>query len=456
MEGSSPTLFSLLIQQRGWTDPHVFARRYASAARELSVAEGPPSLATARVEVRQFNRWLRGDLKGQPRREARRILEHLFRPTPVDALFKPPALSPSVTTGPADSAGAGDAAGMDHAFPGEDMVMAAAEESADFAARFEGSNVGPATLEQLEADIRRIVSTYPNRPVQSLFAEVRRLRNRTFELLEGHQRPDQTVDLYLAAGTLCGVLANASFDLGRYEAAETQARTAFLCGEAAGHNGLRAWVRGLQALMAYWDGRPEAAVRLAEAGSQYVPEHGTAAIRLASIKARSHGQLQQSPEALAALLEADRLRDSVSEDVLPGMMAFPLGKQLYCASTTQLWLGGTAGLSNAEAMAEQAVADFNSAPAGQVRLGELSLARMDLAVARMGRGDLEGAAIEVHEVIQVNGQRRIESVRKRLGQFGRQLTAHPGGHSPMGIGLREALISHQERLARELPPGGPT
>ncbi|MGZ9928314.1 hypothetical protein ACXNSR_00300 [Streptomyces sp. NC-S4] len=154
-------------------------------------------------------------------------------------------------------------------------MTAAAEESADFAARVEASNVGPHTMEQLEADLRRIVTTYPNRPVGPLVEEVRALRDRVFEKLEGRQTPSQTRDLYMAAGVFCGVLANASFDPGRYSAAETQARTAHMCGELAGHNGLRVWVRGLQALIAYWDGRPADAVRLAEAGRGLVPEEGT-------------------------------------------------------------------------------------------------------------------------------------------------------------------------------------
>lgn len=35
-------------------------------------------------------------------------------------------------------------------------------------------------------------------------------------------------------------------------AAMLQARTAFFCAEQADHNGLRAWLRGLRSLVAYW------------------------------------------------------------------------------------------------------------------------------------------------------------------------------------------------------------
>lgn len=71
----------------------------------------------------------------------------------------------------------------------------------------EQSNVGPHTLDQFRADLARIATTYPNRPVYPVFVELRELRNRAFELLEGRQYPEQSRELYLVAGVLCGMLA---------------------------------------------------------------------------------------------------------------------------------------------------------------------------------------------------------------------------------------------------------
>lgn len=105
----------------------------------------------------------------------------------------------------------------------------AAAESARFGQFAEQSNVGPHTLEQFRADLARIATSYPHRPIYPMFVELCALRNRAFELLEGRQHPEQGRELYLVAGVLRGVLANASFDLGWLQAAETQARTAFLC-----------------------------------------------------------------------------------------------------------------------------------------------------------------------------------------------------------------------------------
>lgn len=447
-----PPLFQVLVQQKGWQDHEVFKKRYRQAARELADLEGPASLATSPPpEKRQFIRWMQGEVRTVPRSEARRILQYMFPGVRLGSIFHP------VGAGPCSSElqDAGEC-GREGEFEsdGEDVVTMAANESARFVARAEGSNVGPHTMEQLEADIRRIVTTYPNRPVGPLFREVRALRNRAFEFLEGRQPPQLTRDLYLAAGVLCGVLANASFDLGRYDAAETQARSAFMCGELAGHNGLRSWVRGLQALIAYWDGRPRDAVRLAEAGDDFTPEQGTSHIRLTSIKARAYGQLQLTEDAVAALRSADTLREQATTDDGPlgGMMAFPREKQLY-ASTTHLWLSGGDHLGKAEACAGEAVSVFEAAPPEQRRLGELSLARMDLALARLNRGDAHGAALQVYEMLSTDTRRRTESVRRRLGQFGRRLATHAAADSPSAVAVREAIAAHREHPA-ELPPGG--
>lgn len=453
MQQPGRTLFHILIDQRGWRDYQVFKRRYEQAARQLAELEGPRSLATATIEKRQFYRYAHGEVR-TPQTVARRVLEFMFPGIPAARLLGPvpSGQQPSQAQPTADRGSSVES----FEYGLEDVVTAAANESARFAAKAESSNVGPHTLEQLEADIRRIVDTYPNRPVGPLFREVRALRDRAFELLEGRQPPQYTRDLYVGAGVLCGVLANASFDLGRYDAAETQARSALLFGELAGHNGLRAWVRGLQALISYWDGRPTDAVRLAESGSAFTPESGTAHIRLESIKARAYGQLNRPSEALAALSAADQLRERLTEgDDLPGgMMAFPVEKQLFYASSTHLWLVDAQHLSDAEARAHEAVAMFQAAPPHRQRLGEMSLARMDLAMARLGSGDLDGAANQIHAVLATSARRRTESVDRRIGHFSRQLALHPGAGTPVAIGLRESIIAHQERTIAELPPGG--
>src|SRR6185437_4294166 len=305
------------------------------------------------VSTRQVGRWMAGDLDGLPHPAACRVLEQMLGES-AERLFGPPASATRAEIVRAEPVSVDSEVAEDVVRQRE--VMMAAAESARFGQFAEQSNVGPHTLEQFRADLVRIATTYPNRPVYPLFVELRALRNRAFELLEGRQYPAQSRELYLMAGALCGVLANASFDLGWLAAAETQARTAFLCAELAGSNGLRAWVRGTQSLVAYWDERPRAAVELAADGWRYVPETGTARVRLASIEARAHARLRDQRATENVLARAQQARDEVrAPDDPGGVFAFPLAKQSYCAATARLWLGGQGTYADAERDAAHAI-----------------------------------------------------------------------------------------------------
>jgi hypothetical protein len=338
--------------------------------------------------------------------------------------------------------------------PDEEISMAA-NEAARIAQFAEQTNVGPHTLEQFQADIRRIVTQYPNRPVYPLFVELRTLRSRAFEKLEGRQFPTQTRDLYLITGVLCGVLANTSFDLGRLDAAETQARTAFLCAELSGSNWLRAWIRGTQSLVAYWDDRPRAAVQLAEDGRQYIPELGTASVRLAAYEARAYGRMRDPRGVDTALgIAADARSAVVADDDPGGMMAFPEAKQSYLAASARLWLGEPAAAGQAERDAEHAVRTYEQDPPEQRRLGELNHARLDLATARLALGHLEGTAEQVRTVLDACTRRPIESVTRRLRQVGAVFDQPPYRNNRVAIDLRDEISAVAEHAPMPALPRG--
>lgn len=229
----------------------------------------------------------------------------------------------------------------------------------------------------------------------------------------------------MIAGVLCGVLANASFDLGYLPAATTQARTAFLCGELAGHNGLRCWVRGMQSLIAYWQGSLPEAVRLAREGWEFVPEHGTARVRAAALEARAAGRLGDKATAQDALRRAEQARAQVTgADTPGGMLAFPDSKQFFYTASAYLGLHGTAETltadswaARAEQAARTAIGLYETAPAGEQRLGELSLARLDLAAAHLERSEFDGAAQTIRTVLATTARRPTDSVLRRLRQL---------------------------------------
>jgi len=397
------TLLEALVRQRRWSHQD-FCNAYAAASAEIGLS--------LTISPQHVGRWFGGKLKGLPYPAQCRVLEHMFGVDVTRLFGSPDADRPG--TALARSGPSGN--GPEEYDPAEEISMAA-DESARFAQFAEQTNIGPHTLEQFAADIRRIVTVYPNRPVYPIFVEVRALRNRAFEKIEGRQFPDQTRDLYLATGLLCGILANASFDLGRLDAAETQARTAFLCAELAGSNWLRAWVRGTQSLIAYWDDRPRAAAELAASGRSYAAETGTAMVRLAAIEARAYGRMRDASGLDTALgLAADARDDVTGEDDPGGMMTFPEAKQSFYAATARLWLGGVEAAAQADRDAEYAVGAYEQDPPEQRRLGELNLARLDLAAARLAIGQIEGTAEQVRTVLEVCARRPTDSVTRRLRQ----------------------------------------
>ncbi|WP_052745507.1 hypothetical protein [Allosalinactinospora lopnorensis] len=276
--------------------------------------------------------------------------------------------------------------------------------------------VGAYTIDELTAAMYEVADAYPYSPVLPSLLRARELRDQAWRLQERCQRPNQLRDLHHIAGWLCAILANASFDLGSTASAQTHARVADLHGELIDDHGLRAWVAGLHALIAYWDGRPHDCVAYAESARRFHPTRGTTLVRAASIHARGLALLRRHDDVDAALHEAERLRDNAGED-LPGVIAFPHAKQLYWASSAHLGLGLSERAQAAENAAASAITLYEADPPQLRRDGELGHARLDYVTARLAGDEFDGIAEEVNTVLVSMRQRRIESVMRRLRQL---------------------------------------
>jgi len=413
-----------------------FQREYAATSRRLADAGQGKALT---VSHRQVRRWLAGDLDGLPHLSSRRVLDQMFG-EPAERLFGPPRPMPGTEIVPAPRQNVGPYHDEASTLALEREVAMAAAESARFAQFAGQSNAGPHTVEQFRADIDRIVANYGNRPVYPTFVEVRELRNRAFELLEGRQPPDKTRDLYLVAGLLCAILGEASHDLGHTSAATTQFRTAFLCAELAGHNALRCWVRAMQCMVAYWENRPRVAAELAADGWQYIPETGTARIHLASQEARAQARLRDHRCAKNALARAEQAREELRGDDYPGgSLTFPLAAQARMRGEVLLLLGGQPHYSDAERHASRAIELYEAEPPERRQLGSLCVAQLTLAAAQLAGDNLEGAATNIGNVLSVTVQRPSELVARRLGQLANALERPRFQTTTLALDLRDQL-----------------
>ncbi|MFF0528321.1 helix-turn-helix domain-containing protein [Nocardia amikacinitolerans] len=335
-----------------------------------------------------------------------------------------------------------------------DLIMAAAHEASEHAGRAESTNVGASTLEQLDADVTRIANEYVHIPPVPMMVEMLRVRRRVYRLLEGHQRPSDTSHLYLLAGTLSGLLANASTDLGYYDAAGEQARAAWAYAELCGHNGLRAWTRGMHALIEYWSERPRRAVLLAQSGQDFA-DSATAKVRLLNIEARIWSKIGSAADTDRCIRAADEARELAATDDLHdeigGVFGFPDAKAQYYAGATYIHLGQAEPALTAT---ERAIDLYSNGPSEKRSYGAEALARVDSAAAHLINGSLDGAAEALHPVLGLAEDKRIAQLEERLTGVRRRI-AQPAFRDATEARYLDERIEEfcGSTAAKGIPPG---
>lgn len=278
------------------------------------------------------------------------------------------------------------------------------------------------TVEQLWDEVRRLARGYNLRPLTDVFADARQARNHAARLIGRTHRPSQLADLHAVAGGACGVLANATFDMGYWDAAARFADSAFGYGELAGHDSLRAWALGMQGFVAHWQGRPADALRKLGEALELAPA-GTATVRLHSIAARTRGQLSDPDGVDRAVRAAEEARavDSRDElhDGIGGELGYEPARLHVSAATGYVRLGNGPA---AEEHAQRAVEMYESLPVADRAYYAEYGARVDLAAARVLRGDLASARHALLTVFALAPAQRVAGVLGRLDQV-RQLLA---------------------------------
>jgi tetratricopeptide (TPR) repeat protein len=341
--------------------------------------------------------------------------EHLY---PSD-----PAASSVLGRGPAPTAEpARVAAGLEHVAPAsppdvseyaslERQVAMSTRRATRFTSFAESRNAGPEAVAQLATEIGALAGDYIREPIVSIMGDLIEAQDTVFGLLEGQQRPTETVDLYTLASVVSALLAKASHDLGRAHDAMTQARTMYVCADNADHTGLQAWARGLQSLIAYWDGRTQEAIRYAEAGSLIATSlRGSVTAWLPALEARAWAQLGNEAEARAAIERARERRETILPDDLDnigGLLAFPLAKQHYYTAGALVFLDGSGADAEREA---QTALDMYRSQQVESSFSDIAGSWSELALARVQRDELAGAREALDPVLELAPARRIGGI----------------------------------------------
>jgi hypothetical protein len=341
-----------------------------------------------------------------------------------------------------------------HGDGGVDLIAAAAAEARGHADQAAVTGIGPGTVEQFAADVARLSRAYVSAPPLPLFAAMHRELALVQAALDRKAYPHQARELNFLAGALCGLMANASLDVGREEAAEDLARAAWTYGRIIDNGPLMAWARGTQALAAIWDQRYRDAARLAEDGLTHDPA-GTSAVRLHAILARALADCGESAQARAAMTAAlgvgehadpDELHDGVG-----GEFAFDEAKQSYYGAIALL---GADDPAAAERAASKAVGLYEAVPSRVRSYGCDALARVELAKAELMTGKLDDAAQALSSVLALDPARRISSLNQHLDACRDLLRAPAHRGSPAADELEKELASFSAASTALVLPGG--
>lgn len=370
-----------------------FVARFHRAAAEI----GEP----IHVSERQAKRWLGGE-SGVPRGAACRVLEHWWG-EPIGQLLGTPATRRAQRP-PLALSSAHRVATM------EGVIGLAADRAREFGVLAQAMSAEAVGL--IRDEVRELAIAGPRSPVTDRLGRLADAQDCAFRLLESRARPADARELYVLCGLACGMLAKASHGLGEPHAAMTQSRTAFICAEQAGHTGLMAWVRGVQSLMTYWDGRSIESVRLARHGTELARSSpGSVRVWLPICEARAQAQQGAASPAFAAVRSAEEAAQSVSADDLDQLadMFFcgPLRTTYYVADVLAWFAPHDPRTLD---HAERAVAGYADPTTREWSYGNQAGAHVMLALARTGRGDVDGAAEALAPVLQMPVEQRISGV----------------------------------------------
>ena len=440
-------------RSRHWTVPEM-ARRLARAAQDENV---PIARGGHDSLKRMIYQWEDENDKHVPGEHYQLLyVKALGLRSLEDLLVGPPGY-----TGPAGSSGLSVPSQRPAPVDIENLIMAVAGESADYASSEDGRSVAPLSVVHLTAELQRLARSYSAMPPLEFLGQARKLRDESRRLSERTRKPVQLADLHLVTGGACGLLAMASWDLGAWSAAIEQAHAAGIYGEIVGHRGLQAWAAGCEGLIVFWRGRPREAADVVASALEIAPR-GTARARLHCIAARAWAYLGAVDRVRSELAAADRAQDEAGDayreelhDEIGGEYGWDKARHAMCAATALLIAGDPAG---AAVRAREAIALHAAGHA----FGDLvsAKARADLACVELSGGGLDAAEDALNPVWGVApGFRRyplvgrLESASAALGAP-RYARSRPAADLVERIRVFSAESAPALAARGILPPGG--
>ncbi|MEY9841753.1 DNA-binding protein [Streptacidiphilus sp. EB103A] len=420
------TLLKRLVDELDW--------KWATADLEYQKASKVVTGQQLTIAEKTWRRWIHGQIVGMPNSDACRILEHMFgypahqllRPAPAGPLPVPP--------------------GAQQLAPDLKIEMEMCAQEAQQGANDASSAINDSSIDQVRADIDDLGRHYNSTAPYTVFQKARELRE-TLELWrERTQVPVQLQDITVQLGKTCMLLSQTAFDLGFLDQAAQMARTARVYGEASRFSPLLAFADGSLGTIAYFQQRPQEAVRHIQRAQTHPGVGDVGRRRLYAIEARAFAHLRDSDGSRRAV-EQSLVVDTGTVDDLHqpvGEFGFPEARLNMSHATSMLLLRDPV---QAERFAQQSLNLVSAMPAGEQSAPVRGGAAADLAMARLIAGDLDGAAAAIRTLLEVVTEQRVTGLLNRTHHVRRALTAPQFQGSQLATELGEQLEEFTRRSA---------
>ncbi|GAA2335860.1 hypothetical protein GCM10009854_09700 [Saccharopolyspora halophila] len=293
----------------------------------------------------------------------------------------------------------------------------------ELARRVEASDVGSATLVQLEEGFDRMAIAYPSAAPVELLPHVTGYLGYVSDLLDG---PNLSLSVHrrlVAAGAWCSLLAaTLHIDVGQNTAATARLDTAASLAREVGHEEVRAWVAETEAWRQLTAGNLHRAHDLTKSARAIAPAGSSIEVQAAAQQGRVLARLGDAEGTYRAVEAVNSLAADLpvlDADEREHHYRYDGTKRNAYTATTLSWLGDPAGAGHAENVIEQLRPQAGKPGRWPRRLAS---AYLDLALVQVKTGDVSAAAeaaltaMRTGSVVPSNHWRAAEVVRAVTGR----------------------------------------
>ncbi|WP_412519463.1 helix-turn-helix domain-containing protein [Actinomadura madurae] len=289
------------------------------------------------------------------------------------------------------------------------------------------------TIEGLARSTSSLAAAHTQVPAKRLLPQVLHLHRRTQCLLENRRpRPRHIRELLRINADLLAHAAVIFGDVDIDAKAEQYGTTALMLAREAGANESYAWYA--QAKTARWQNRLIEAADLSRQGYEASP-HTPMKTQLAWYEANAAAIVGDKSRAREAVTRAEKSAENLHDGTADlSVWSFPHERQALFALSVANRTGDPDAALQAAEMADTAWA--NGAPVAPAIWAQI---RVGTGVAHLLKGDLEGTAEQLAELLTLDPGMRLTTVTRYLADLDRRLSHPQYRDSPLAIQLRQQI-----------------